>query len=261
MNIIQSWWDIKGNKEISQEDLPIVELSRLTLQHNLSTNITFYTDLQTTSNLGYSDVRPLNMTDYPKDVWCLGKLVAMSQQKEPFIHIDNDIFLWKSTPISYLRKPFIIFHFEQWGDKCMAAAKDLPAPPSLKKGYDSFNTNNFGMIGGTQWREIVDSIQEILDHVKNNAEKIGEAARKHGEGWVPVVVEQVWLSEILRKRRIKPVSFLGDKDGKFNPFYNPNLPKMAENKGISHYWGWSKKERYSDIVDAYKKWKDYFNSI
>ena len=83
MNIIQSWWDIKGNKEISQEDLPIVELSRLTLQHNLSTNITFYTDLQTTSNLGYSDVRPLNMTDYPKDVWCLGKLVAMSQQKEP----------------------------------------------------------------------------------------------------------------------------------------------------------------------------------
>lgn len=262
MRIIQSWWDIQNKGIVPHKDIPLVELSRLTLEHNLGTKITFYTDLLSLSGLGYSDIKPLNMTGYPKEIWCLGKLVAMSQQTEPFIHVDNDIFLWKPIPINEFKAPFIVFHHENWGRKCMDVAKHLPPPPSLKKGYDSFNTNNFGIIGGENWQEIVECINEILDHVKKNSKKIAEVANKFGEGWVPVVVEQVWVSELLRKKKkIKPKSFLGDKDGKFNPLYNPNLPKLAETRGISHYWGWSKKERYNDLIYAYDKWKDYFSSI
>jgi len=261
VKIIQSWWDIQGKGVLASKDIPLVELSRLTLEHNLGTRVIFYTDLLSLSGLSYSNIKPLNMSEYPKEIWCLGKLVAMAQQKEPFIHIDNDIFLWNSTSIDVFNAPFIVFHHEPWGEKCMDVARLIPPPPSLKKGYDTFNTNNFGMIGGTKWKEIVECIQEILDHVKNNKELIVNVANKVGEGWVPVLVEQVWLSELLRKRKIKPKSFLGDKDGKFNPFYNPNLCKLAEDRGVSHYWGWSKKERYNDIVKAYKKWKDYFNSI
>lgn len=32
------------------------------------------------------------------DLWCLGKVQAYSLQKEPFIHIDSDVFMWKPLP-------------------------------------------------------------------------------------------------------------------------------------------------------------------
>jgi hypothetical protein len=31
--------------------------------------------------------------------WALGKIYTYQEQKEPFIHIDNDVFLWKALPV------------------------------------------------------------------------------------------------------------------------------------------------------------------
>ena len=30
--------------------------------------------------------------------WSVGKLVAISEQREPFIHVDADVFLWSALP-------------------------------------------------------------------------------------------------------------------------------------------------------------------
>ncbi|MEW7290537.1 DUF6734 family protein [Aquimarina sp. 2304DJ70-9] len=35
-----------------------------------------------------------SLNDYNPKLWALGKLVACADQKEPFIHLDNDIFIW-----------------------------------------------------------------------------------------------------------------------------------------------------------------------
>lgn len=40
------------------------------------------------------------LDDSPADWWALGKIHAYSQQKEPFVHIDSDVFLWKRLPES-----------------------------------------------------------------------------------------------------------------------------------------------------------------
>jgi len=266
MKFIQSWWDIQNKGTIPEKDIPIIELSRLTIEYNLDTKITFYTDLKSLSGLNYTNVEPLDMTGYPKEMWCLGKLVAISKQTEPFIHMDIDMFIWNKFSLEKFNVPFMVFHHEDWDLYHMQYSKHIPPPPTLKKGYDDFNSKNFGMVGGTEWRCIVDTANEILEHVKKYQDVIVELTRKY-EGdnvsQTPVLIEQVWMSEIMRKKGIKAKSFLGDKDSKFNPFYS-SMSRIYENAcklGVSHYWGHSKRDRYNEIVDSYNKWKHYIDSL
>jgi hypothetical protein len=144
----------------------------------------------------------------------------------------------------------------------------MPAPISLGKNYDYFDSQNFAIVGGTSWKDFVECAQEILDHVKKHQEEILQIAhdREYIEGrprlmWTPVLIEQVWMSQLMRKRKIPPVSFLGDKWKPFNPLYEPNINYRAKKKNIAHYWSESKKDHYDEIVMAYKKWKAYFERI
>jgi hypothetical protein len=268
MKFIQSWWDIPANGKLPEKEIPIMELSRMTLEHNFGGEITLYTDLKSTEGLGYKEVKSLDMTGYAKPLWCLGKLVAMSQQTEPFIHFDCDLFLWRQTPMNTLEKPFITFHHETWAQQFLGYASKIPAPPSLGKHYDFFDSQNFAIVGGTEWKDFVECAQEILEHVKKYQDEILQIAheREYTEGrprlmWTPVLVEQVWMSQLMRKRKIKPVSFLGDKYRPFNPFYDPDIFDKAKKKGIAHYWSESKKDNYDELVKAYKKWKEHFENI
>jgi hypothetical protein len=37
-----------------------------------------------------------SLNDYPEDLWSIGKIYAYSIQTEPFIHFDNDVFVWSA---------------------------------------------------------------------------------------------------------------------------------------------------------------------
>jgi hypothetical protein len=52
--------------------------------------------------------------------WALGKLVAYALQREPFVHIDTDVFLWKRLPAWLEETPVIAQHPEYFtvGDGC-----------------------------------------------------------------------------------------------------------------------------------------------
>jgi hypothetical protein len=50
----------------------------------------------------------------PKSIWSLGKLLAMSQMKEPFIHIDFDILLLRQLKDDLIKKEFLCLHGEEW---------------------------------------------------------------------------------------------------------------------------------------------------
>ena len=38
------------------------------------------------------------MKSVPREFWAYGKLLAYCEQKTPFVHIDNDVFLWEPLP-------------------------------------------------------------------------------------------------------------------------------------------------------------------
>ncbi len=41
-----------------------------------------------------------NLSDHDSKWWAAGKIYTYSAQNEPFIHIDNDVFLWKPLPVN-----------------------------------------------------------------------------------------------------------------------------------------------------------------
>ena len=48
-----------------------------------------------------------DLHDHDPNWWVLGKLYAYRSQTEPFIHIDNDVFLWKRLPVRLETAPLL----------------------------------------------------------------------------------------------------------------------------------------------------------
>ena len=49
---------------------------------------------------------------YDEGLWALGKIYTYSMQNEPFIHVDNDVFIWDKFPDRIESAQLIAQHFE-----------------------------------------------------------------------------------------------------------------------------------------------------
>jgi hypothetical protein len=66
----------------------------------------------------------LNALDgHNPDWWALGKLYAYRLQERPFVHIDNDVFLWKALPESLARADVIAQSPEPFNSFCYRPEK------------------------------------------------------------------------------------------------------------------------------------------
>jgi hypothetical protein len=70
--------------------------------------------------------------------WAYGKLMAYSQQTEPFVHIDNDVFLWKPLPqriseaeYCFQSKEFMNVSSYKWYDVLKPCWNSAPVKPSV----------------------------------------------------------------------------------------------------------------------------------
>lgn len=114
-------------------------------------------------------------------LWVLGKLKVIKLQTKPFIHVDNDVFIWESLPINML------------SNSLLAQSKHLlPSAykSNLKGVFDNFNhipkclakvpTNsttiaNIGIIGGTNidfFQEYCETAYKFLNENLENLPKI-----------------------------------------------------------------------------------------
>lgn len=243
---------------MSDYQAKIAELSRMTLEYHLDTEVTLYTDLEDTSNLNYKHIKPLKVGESAEPVkWVLGKLEAMAQQTEPFVHIDLDVFMFKKTNIAHFYRPFVVLHSEYWMHNFSNYAHLIPAPNSLGKKYDWNHSNNFGIVGGTSWKDLTECVQEILDHVYSKKEELDAIYSKHhnnSNAYPAVLTEQIWISEMMLKRGILPTPYL-----RYRVWSSAHqeLQRSAKLRGIAHFWTCSKKEKKSDIEYTYEKWKNY----
>jgi hypothetical protein len=58
----------------------------------------------------YIELDTLNT--YHKDLWGLSKIHTYSKQKEPFLHVDGDVFIWKAFEKNLINKPLIAQNLE-----------------------------------------------------------------------------------------------------------------------------------------------------
>lgn len=123
MNIIMSLWSKPciGNKNHGYNSIEAM-IDSLIVSSNVAKkhydNIHFYTDEQ-----GYEWIKPyldqlpftkievcLDQFNYVPDVyWSFVKVAVYTLQKEPFIHIDNDVFLWERIPDYLLEGKDFVF--------------------------------------------------------------------------------------------------------------------------------------------------------
>lgn len=115
-------------------------------------------------------------------LWVLGKLAAIKLQTKPFIHIDNDVYLWQRIPfnskINYLIAQSMIKMPGQYSNTLKEVFLHFDYIPECVKSYATQNSNyiiNAGIIGGNdlEWFQKYCSLADLfVDKNKSGLSKI-----------------------------------------------------------------------------------------
>lgn len=90
---------------------------------------------------------------YPPELWALGKIYTYSLQKEPFIHVDNDVFVWKRFPERVEKAQLLAQHKEANYPFNVQVISDVLQkanylPPEILHSKNRTDQANAGIIGG-----------------------------------------------------------------------------------------------------------------
>lgn len=202
MNIIQSFWskpayhqeqNFKNNRKLGgwleyKYFLMSNCLSFLTLQREHS-KVDLYTDKRgyeifiNQLGLPYEDVSTIldEIDNEDHRLWVLGKLKTIKLQKKPFIHVDNDVFIWKPFPKSNASN-FLIAQSKHpvpkvYQDSLFEVNKHFTdIPPQLSKDIKEYkNIVNIGILGGNDidfFQNYCNVAYQFLESNLNRLEKI-----------------------------------------------------------------------------------------
>lgn len=171
MKIIQTFWS--GNKQNILDSSygwynPMFHIMGWVLSSNLLSKlynkVELYTDkkgyelLIKKLKLPYTKVHIIldELNIYDCDLWALSKIHVYSLQKEPFLHIDGDVFVWDKFDKSLLESKLIVQNLESgtnyYRNKWNKLKEDLVFIPKEILEEESKSENiyayNFGVFGG-----------------------------------------------------------------------------------------------------------------
>ncbi|MHA7057972.1 DUF6734 family protein [Aquimarina sp. M1] len=128
--------------------------------------------------LPYSDIHTSleKINNYHPKLWAFGKLVTCADQNEPFLHLDNDIFIWDKIPYDFNQYDIIAQNIETDFPGYAKTFKYMLAnfdsiPNELINNYyknGRILAHNAGFIGGKNnefFKELYDTAQCLI---KNN---------------------------------------------------------------------------------------------
>ncbi len=151
--------------------------------------------------------------------WALGKLVAYSLQDRPFVHLDTDVFLWRSLPAWLTAAPVFAQCPEQHSldhDWCgpaqiesLFARHTLPLPAEWEwassRGGPTFREENCGILGANR----IDFIRHYAQTALHMALDPGHAAlwsELPDKSGFNMLIEQYLLAACLDYHRTNPAS-------------------------------------------------------
>lgn len=151
--------------------------------------------------------------------WALGKLVAYSLQRQPFVHLDTDVFLWK--PLSpALQSADVLAQCPEWFSfdhgrgqqktiEELFERHDLSMPKewewAVSRTDTHFREENCGIMGGNRVDFIRHYAESAIRLVTDPAHTSLWAELRHKDG-LNMLIEQFWLSACLDYHRLDPAS-------------------------------------------------------
>jgi hypothetical protein len=193
----------------------------------------------------YSD--SLNeMKDVSKYFWAYGKLIAYSEQTTPFVHLDNDVFLWRPLPDKILKarlcfqskEPFAKAGY-QYYDLLKPCFKAAPVKPQVIVDNEVLDfAYNCGICGGHDlafFKEWKDTSAEYIFAPKNQKVffKKFDTVLIHQN----LFHEQYFAACLIKKHDMrKQVRVLHDDAVHINDAYIRTKP------AFTHLWGTTKQD-------------------
>lgn len=179
------------------------------------------------------------LNKYPRKLWAIGKLFAYSIQNKPFIHVDNDIFIWEKFSPEIENAPLIAQHVDDEEDHYHTAIKNLKKYniqilPILIKDFEKlkrFNASNAGIIGGTNNTFFKEFAKEAFCFIDS---QLGQIDKNLSGSSYAIIYEQYLYSALARKRNIK-ISHLFEGEEKKTMDLVNFMNKYAEKKYVHLY--------------------------
>lgn len=209
-----------------------------------------------------TSLNQLNRKD--PDFWVSGKLYAYRCQKEPFIHLDNDVVLWKPLPSYIQSAPIFLqnpefFAFEGEGSYYQPEVINRAVNEVngwLPKEWSWYTANRqgrsvcVGIIGGNNLKFIsyyADLALKFIEHPANqNAWKYIRETIGHKMAGHNLLFEQYLLSACIDYYRFAETNeFTGSLNPKFlfSSFDDALRPENAKEMGYTHFIGPAKRNK------------------
>lgn len=156
-----------------------------------------------------------------REWWSIGKLVALSEQTEPFVHLDADVFLWSPLP-SWLTSSAVFAQnpepFQRGGsyyrpeafDEALAGGGWLPDEWAWhRRPGITARGECCGIVGGTRVDFLRHYAEQALRLV-HDAANVERLRSIHDRPPLTITVEQYLLSACLEHHRDRPGSPFAD---------------------------------------------------
>lgn len=288
MKIVFSHWSLQE---------PFLELAALS---NYSARLHGYETILYTDSKGYNSLKNIEYSEFrelpenilnkfPKNGWSLGKLLAASLIKEPFLHFDFDLILSRPLNQEIFNKKAIFSYQEIWMDYVLQKSIFI-----IKKIPDILNNNDYrsyncSIFGGQDFESFNNVCKYIYEYAIEHAEYYDKISSHHDalkeKGivkhylFLTNIFEQLWMPKMLKNlnididtilfnnniqileninylENINPNDFW-DKDyilkyqNNFSQYYK-NINFLAKTYGIQHFFNQTKNTYRDKIINLCK---------
>lgn len=118
----------------------------------------------------------LENIDYPIDLWAIAKIITYGLQTEPFLHVDNDVYIWSEFPESIRRSNLAVQSIEEnyahnklYTEDIINKFTYVPEVILEQRGnFLEINSINAGIIGGNNISFIHDYAREAIRFIEQN---------------------------------------------------------------------------------------------
>ncbi|MEO1055247.1 MAG: DUF6734 family protein [Bacteroidota bacterium] len=189
--------------------------------------------------LPYTEVS-LSLDDiqhYNTGLWALGKIQAHSIQKEPFIHVDNDVYIWQSFPQNIHEAGIIVQSIEFETPSVQAVVRQLDGlykllPDPYKEVIKTFGkvpSYNAGIVGGNDLEFFAYYCEEVFEFLDAEKDKL---LTEHFPV-INIIYEQFFMCALTLFEELD-VTCLFDRNYLFKIYNELDYERLIKDHGYFH---------------------------
>ncbi|MCX6319457.1 MAG: hypothetical protein NTW29_19425 [Bacteroidetes bacterium] len=187
-----------------------------------------------------------NLSDYNTGFWALGKIKAYSLQEQPFLHIDNDIFISspfderiKGAALIAQNSESSITEYAQLFNEIADQLDYLPSYLAGLKGRQHIVCSNAGIMGGNDIPFFKLYTREAFAFIDRNIRFFEENMSRLNTAYINVIAEQVIYYQLSRM------------ENKEITYFFPDIPDVPP--GIGHFHNAGKLGGFTHCLGFFKQ--------